>query len=182
MGTSSSSAELSAKLAASGLAVRTGMHKGVTRTAQGGKGTLEAAMVKAGLPASGKLRNMRGKFGVRYTVRPTGSSVNALLRVYGAAPYIFNEGAPKHPIVPRKGNARMRKGARVVRGLTGSAPTLSSGGQGVLFMPGIGFRKYVNHPGMKGRHWFRPTVPAVNATASKVIPREIAKAMASIYK
>lgn len=174
MGHSRSAAGLGLKLASTGPAITAGLVAGLQRSAAQGKEILIGAERSSGLTA--QPRNFSRPHGVKYTVKGTYASVFA----YGPAAYVWDRGAPAHPIVPRAGNARLRRGARVIRGLTGEAPVLSSGGRGVLSTP-WGPRPFVNHPGMHGHHWFRPAVPVVQAETRVTVDAAIGRSLLAHY-
>lgn len=159
----------------------------VRQAALAAKPVMIAGPVRSGLPVGGSIpRHKKGKWGVSFDVKGT-TRATAMLRYRGPVHWI-ESGTNPHPIIP-KGYAKARRGARISKGLSGSALTMSSdllgkaGGKGArLLKTPYGPVPFVNHKGSKARPFWSVTQVEVVKVTTAVLKAAHSRALLESFK
>lgn len=146
-----------------GVAVRTGMRKGVQDAALFTKRSVQAELIRAGV-SGGKLRNVgvRGsRVGVRYDNVVGTDNPSVTVRATGRGFHLLERDTRSHVITPRvRGRRALANAAR-----RGERST----NRRALAIPGVGPRARVQHPGTKGKHPFERGVELARLVVHRII-------------
>lgn len=163
MGVSENGFVLAGKLTGAAVGVAAVPVVATREVCQFGRATMFASLAKAGV-SSFKLRNARGRLGVRTNVLGRGSAAVGMIKASGPWPLIEAD-TPPHRIE--------RRGTDLVEALKFPGPRGSNRG---------GFARDTRHPGTHGKHPWREGADAIRVGAPKVYEAATASALFAAFR